>query len=1043
MLSRVAAVKATRTHNRRGVTGSSGRRREGRESERQRSNMFRRVFTSAVLLLFFVMWVCCGSGGAHAEQAGVAVDPFKGTTPISFANWREFNEDGGKITSLRVPGLVKVGDDVFAVAEAQCGEKDGAGSCAGIVSKHLDIKGDSMDILTSDISLFCMQLVDTAANNFRTTEVLRPTTVVIEDSVYMLVGKYRHTEKQVEHTNERGLLLVKGTLTEENGKKKIRWNETHVMNPQGKRESVSLTELIGGGGSGAVMREGALVFPMQAKDKDGKSVLLSMRFSNSGNKWELSSTTPGKGCRDPTLVKWEEDQYDERLFMMAHCDGGYYDVHRSTENGYNWNGHVKPITRVWGNSHNRKGYGVQSGSTTAIIEGKKVMLITAPVYPKEDNEGGKGRLHLWVTDKARVYDVGPISRENDDAAASSLLMKSGKDNKELISLYENKKDGAYNLVAVRLAEKLERIKEVVKTWKDLDSALQSCSSVSSSTVDVRKKGMCNDRVPTDGLVGFLSGNLSENTWRDEYLGVNATVTNGEPRVPNGLTFKGPGSWAVWPVGDMGQTVPYYFANTEFTLVATVSIHEVPKESSSPIPLMGVRMNDTSSTVLFGLSYTHEKKWLAIAEGSGNAEVVDEWEPNKTYQVVLRMNYDEWTVFVDKEEIHQKSYDKSLFNSHRISHFYIGGDSKHQSATGGHVTVTNVMLYNEELFGNDLYKLKTSKVTIPSLGVEEQPTGQVASTDVSVASESRSEESVSHEELTEDDTDEQEEESVDDPVPAAPSSTVAGGSSVSEPAIAAESAENSRSDDNAQFHQGKTAQQATLNEDYKSMQRDSDVQPRDLESEELTEATDLERSSGSYDEEMPEEEGEADGRSGESTSPVTASLSVYTATAPADGEHQVRQSIELPAENDDVRSTGTGTTGAERSLSLEAGGSDSERTMSSDGSLTSSTSDAEPTSAEKTDDVSRTEGAEFSFEDGKEAPQTVDTKPENTNTTPGETKIPSESNATTASDTDILLEKGHLGELAAMYLIGDSTVHGCVSRVLLLLLLGLWGTAALC
>ncbi|EAN90869.1 putative trans-sialidase, Group VIII [Trypanosoma cruzi] len=1041
MLSRVAAVKAPRTHNRRGVTGSSGRTREGRESEQQRPNMSRRVFTSAVLLLFVVMWVCCGSGGAHAEQAGAAVDPFKGTTPISFANWREFNEDGGKITSLRVPGLVKMGDDVFAVAEAQCGEKDGAGTCAGIVSKHLDIKGDSMDILTSDISLFCMQLVDTAANKFRTTEVLRPTTVVIEDSVYMLVGKYRHTEKQVEHTNERGLLLVKGTLTEENGKKKIRWNETHLVNPQGKRESVSLTEFVGGGGSGAVMREGALVFPMQAKDKDGKSVLLSMRFSNSGNKWELSSTTPGNGCRDPTLVKWEEDQYDERLFMMAHCAGGYYDVHRSTENGYNWNGHVKPITRVWGNSHNRKRYGVKSGSTTAIIEGKKVMLITAPVYPKEDNKGGKGRLHLWVTDKARVYDVGPVSRGDDDAAASSLLMKD--ENKELISLYENKKDGAYNLVAVRLTEKLERIKEVVKTWKDLDRALKTCRSGSSGTVDVRKKGMCNGRVPTDGLVGFLSGNFSENTWSDEYLGVNATVTNGEPRVPNGLTFKGPGAGAEWPVGKLGQTVPYYFANTEFTLVATVSIHEVPKEDIRSIPLIGVRMNDTSSTVLFGLSYTHEKKWLAIAEGSGNAEDVDEWEPNKTYQVVLRMNYDEWTVFVDKKQIHNKKYNTSLFNSHRISHFYIGGDSKHQSATGGHVTVTNVMLYNEELFGNKLYKLKTSKVTIPSLGVEEQPTGQVAGTDVSVASESKSEESAIYEELTEDDTDEQEEESVDDLVPAAPSSTVAAESSVPEPAIAAESAGNSLSEDNFQLSKGETSRQATLNEDYKSMQRYSDVQPQELPSEELTEVTDLERSSGSYDEEMPEEEGEADGRSGESTSPVTASLSVETVTAPADGEHQVRQSIELPAENDDVRSTGTVTTGAEQSLSLEAGDGNSERTMSSDGSLTSSTSDAEPTSAEKTDDVSWTEGAEFSFEDGKEAPKTVDTAQGNTNTTPGETKIPSESNATTPSDTDILLEKGHLGELAAMYLIGDSTVHGCVSRVLLLLLLGLWVTAALC
>ncbi|RNF06797.1 trans-sialidase, partial [Trypanosoma cruzi] len=219
--------------------------------------------------------------------------------------------------------------------------------------------------------------------------------------------------------------------------------------------------------------------------------------------------------------------------------------------------------------------------------------------------------------------------------------------------------------------------------------------------------MCNGRVPTDGLVGFLSGNFSENTWRDEYLGVNAIVHGpAEKRigVPNGLTFKGPGAGAVWPVGDMGQTVPYYFANTEFTLVATVSIHEVPKESSSSIPLIGVRMNDTDSTVLFGLSYTHDKKWLAIPEGAGDAEDFVEWKPNRTYQVVLRMNTDCWTVFVNRDEIRQKRYDDHLFDSHRISHFYIGGSSKNQSATGGHVTVTNVMLYNEKLFGKDLRKL---------------------------------------------------------------------------------------------------------------------------------------------------------------------------------------------------------------------------------------------------------------------------------------------------------------------------------------------------
>ncbi|RNC36637.1 trans-sialidase [Trypanosoma cruzi] len=65
MLSRVAAVKAPRTHNRRRVTGSSGRRREGRESEPQRPNMSRLVFASAVLPSFFLfVTLRCGNCGA-------------------------------------------------------------------------------------------------------------------------------------------------------------------------------------------------------------------------------------------------------------------------------------------------------------------------------------------------------------------------------------------------------------------------------------------------------------------------------------------------------------------------------------------------------------------------------------------------------------------------------------------------------------------------------------------------------------------------------------------------------------------------------------------------------------------------------------------------------------------------------------------------------------------------------------------------------------------------------------------------------------------
>ncbi|EKG00968.1 trans-sialidase, putative, partial [Trypanosoma cruzi] len=117
-------------HNRRRVTGSSGRRREGGESERQRPNMSRHVFTSAVLLLVVVMMMmCCGTGGAAAtggnngksdlinihKLQGVdlfvpqttLVRPKEGTTPEK------------KLDSFVSPSLVSAGGIIAAFAEGR------------------------------------------------------------------------------------------------------------------------------------------------------------------------------------------------------------------------------------------------------------------------------------------------------------------------------------------------------------------------------------------------------------------------------------------------------------------------------------------------------------------------------------------------------------------------------------------------------------------------------------------------------------------------------------------------------------------------------------------------------------------------------------------------------------------------------------------------------------------------------------------------------------------------------------------------------------
>ncbi|RNF19034.1 putative trans-sialidase [Trypanosoma cruzi] len=117
--------------------------------------------------------------------------------------------------------------------------------------------------------------------------------------------------------------------------------------------------------------------------------------------------------------------------------------------------------------------------------------------------------------------------------------------------------------------------------------------------------MCTGPVPTKGLVALLSGSSTETEWRDEYLGVGAIITNTAAAV-NGVMLKGAGAGAQWPVDMNGPTVPHHFASREFTLAAAVSIHEVPE--SGNVPLVCVGMSDPNSTVLIGLSYTHEKNW---------------------------------------------------------------------------------------------------------------------------------------------------------------------------------------------------------------------------------------------------------------------------------------------------------------------------------------------------------------------------------------------------------------------------------------------------
>ncbi|KAF8283256.1 putative trans-sialidase, Group VI [Trypanosoma cruzi] len=727
MLSLVAAVKAPRTHNRCCVTGSSGGRREGRESERQRPNMSRRVFTFAVLLFFLVVMMCCDPCGAAAAEEDLPAVPKYQLEDIA----------DGNLESFGIPGLLKVGNDVFAVAEVQC-KKDENKVFTGVASQLLTTKDDNKpEEALKDARV--IRVLEKSTSTSKGVDVSRPTTVVDGNDIYMLVGKYSRNAAAGAPESaaaQSGLLLVKGTVSAEgdDSEKKIQWNVNQLpVGTLSEGEQNSLKRLIGGGGSGVNMKDGTLVFPVEGtkKDdtgKDGKTVSLLIYTSDNAASWTLSKGMSDGGCSDPSVVEREKD----KLMMMTACDDGRRRVYESGDKGNTWTEALGTLSRVWGNKkRDGEGKAVGSGFITATFgtgaDGKNVMLVTLPVYAKEkQNEKEKGVLHLWLTDNTHIVDIGPVSGKDDDVAASSLLYKSGDDNNdELVALYEEKGDGekpSNSLWSVRLTAQLERVKKVLATWKEVDERVSQLCSSSSAAQTPSPDSACKNTKITDGLVGFLSGNFSDETWRDEYLGVNATVKKGAEEgasaavaekagSSDGVTFRG--AWAEWPVGSQGENQLYHFANYNFTLVATVSIDGEPTKEGN-IPVMGVKMSDDNKNpVLLGLLYSNdEKKWHMLCGGKPT-EMQNRIEgQEKTHQVaIVLQNGTQGSAYVDGQRVGEPCKLESKEDK-KISHFYIGGDGGNtESQEGVSVTVTNVLLYNRPLDDEEITALNALKAPI--------------------------------------------------------------------------------------------------------------------------------------------------------------------------------------------------------------------------------------------------------------------------------------------------------------------------------------------
>ncbi|EAN83044.1 putative trans-sialidase, Group II [Trypanosoma cruzi] len=694
MLSRVAAVKAPNKHNRRRVTGSSGRRRKGREGEHRRPNMSRHVFTSAVLLLLVVM-MCRSGGASNAVESNSGNAQLPHTVDLFLPNQTLVLPKGGTSQETKrdlfvSPSLVSAGGVIAAFAEGRVyaeyvvdRNKIIEPISSYVVAEYIDSSWD-WSTLVGKVSESTWKantvLGPTDGTDKRVEVFYHPTATTKGNKVFLLAGSLGELKESDGRRkwNNLGLKLVVGDVREPTSSEptgSIKWdqirsllNESNIAAHEGK-----LKEFLAAGGSGILMEDGTPVFPLMAKNEAEEFYSMIIYSKDNGSTWSLSEGMSPAKCLKPRVTEWEGS-----LLMIVDCEDGQR-VYESRDMGTTWTGTIGALSGVWTKSRLLfwdRSLHVEA-LITAAIEEKKVML-----YIQRGNFSGKNKanpLYLWVTDKNRTFCVGPVAVEDDVRweFASNLLYSDGN-----LHLLQRRGGGEHSAISLsRLTGELSTIKSVLSTWAKKDAFFSKLA------------------IPTAGLVAVLSDAASNGTWIDEYLCLNATVTNAT-KVKDGFQLTESNSGAIWPVNTRDDNVRHVSLSHNFTLVASVTIEKAPSNST---PLLGAIWGETNSTHTMGILYTADKKWETMFQYNKKPKS-GTWESGKEYQVALMLQGNKSSMYVDGQLLGEE---ETLLKGEaplELVSFCFGACDMQNSP----MTVTNVFLYNRPLNPTEMAAIKDRK-----------------------------------------------------------------------------------------------------------------------------------------------------------------------------------------------------------------------------------------------------------------------------------------------------------------------------------------------
>ncbi|ESS54958.1 trans-sialidase [Trypanosoma cruzi Dm28c] len=250
--------------------------------------MSRRVFTSAVLLLLVVMmWICCGTGGAAAVVEGKSGD-------AQLLQWVDIfvpektqvlPKEGFKSEvkkAFAAPSLVNAGEVMVAFAEGVFEYNVHGEDLFGIWPYEIlagYIKAaESWPSIVAEVNAGTWRahtVIGSRNDVDRLRYLYRPTAVAKDNKLFLLVENDNTRYDNVNNTWEKDgwdIQLVDGVATQStNGvqSKLISWAEPKsILQQIPKHTQDQLMQLFAAGGSGIVMQNDTLVFPLTANGKN-------------------------------------------------------------------------------------------------------------------------------------------------------------------------------------------------------------------------------------------------------------------------------------------------------------------------------------------------------------------------------------------------------------------------------------------------------------------------------------------------------------------------------------------------------------------------------------------------------------------------------------------------------------------------------------------------------------------------------------------------------------------------------------------------------